>query len=364
MPLKVGVIGTGGIARNQHLPAWSILAQEGRVVIEAVCDAVEERAQSVREQFGAGAAYTDYEQMLREREFDIIDICAHNRMHHPVAMAALNAGAHVLVEKPMAMGPDQAHEMADAARANGLKLMVAQHYRFMPENEKLKEVITRGDLGRLYYGSAVYLRRRGIPGWGKFHIKRESLGGPLIDIGVHVVDLALWLLDFPKPISVSGKVYSMFGHRKDLVNRGWAILYPPEEFDVEDYATALVRCENDVTLQIEVSWAANIPEDRSNVTVLGDTAGVCTDPLGVFGADGTALTTQRFDWLPTVKPHHEEIFHFAACVEQNLPVRVQPEQSVMVQHVIDAIYRSSEQNAEVAVEGLDALSNKGERLAQ
>ncbi|HUT23014.1 MAG TPA: Gfo/Idh/MocA family oxidoreductase [Sumerlaeia bacterium] len=347
--LRVGVVGTGAIARDIHLPNWQELREEGRIEIVAVCDLIDERAVGAREKFGAGKSYRSYRKMLREHDFDIIDVCTQNRWHCPVTIAALEAGANVLVEKPIAMNAREAMEMARAAKARGRLLMTAQHMRFEPRHEKLKEVVDRGDLGRIYHASAACMRRRGIPGWGKFHIQKESRGGPLIDIGVHILDAVLWITGFPKPISVSGKVSRMFGDRKDLVNGEWGAPYPLEEFDVEDYATALIRLAGGVTLHLEVSWAANIPDTRAGISILGDKAGVSTNPLGVYGYENGALTSTTFDWLPKQSAHRMEIRHFTECVENGRPVRVKPEESVIVQKIIDAVYESSKKNREVAI---------------
>lgn len=348
--LKVGVIGLGDIARSTHLPAWKELESEGRVELIAVCDIIEESAQTIADEFGAKKIYNDYAQMFQDGEFDIIDICTPNRYHCPMTLAALGAGANVLVEKPIAMNATEAQEMINAANSEQRKLMVAQHQRFSAANEKLKAIIESGELGQIYTSNARYLRRRGIPGWGKFHIKKESRGGPLIDLGVHTIDLCFWLMGSPKPISASGKVYRMFGDREDLCNADWGESYPAQEFDVEDYAIALVRFENNISMIIETSWAANIPKNEVSISILGDKAGISTNPLGIYGYQENALTSTTFDWLPKKKSHREEIRHFTKCLEKDLPVRVQPEESLLVQKIIDAIYESSEKNREVVIE--------------
>jgi len=347
--LKVGVIGCGDIAKTKHLPNWEQLQKEERVDLLGVCDIIEERAVQAREKFSATKAYLSYSKMLREHKFDIIDICTQNRVHCPATVAALKAGAHTLVEKPMAMNARECERMIAAAKAARKKLMVAQHMRFEAGAEMLKKVVDRGDLGQIYTASAKYLRRRGIPGWGKFHIRKESLGGPLIDIGVHIMDLAIWLMGCPKPVAASGKVYRMFGDREDLCNAEWGRPYAPKEFDVEDHATALVRFEKNITMQIECSWAANIPDETYGISVLGDKAGVQIEPVGVYGYEQDALTSIKFDWLPEQEGHEMEIRHFVQCVEENLPVRVKPAESLRVQKIIDAIYESSKKNREVAI---------------
>ncbi len=347
--LKVGVIGCGDIARSCHLPYWQELEAEGRVELIGVCDLIKERAQEGVERFGAGKAYRSYSRMLNNGDYDIIDICTQNRVHCPATVAALKAGANVLVEKPMAMNVREAQQMVKAAKAAKRKLMVAQHMRFEAGNEKLKALVERGGLGQIYYATACWLRRRGIPGWGKFHIKKESLGGPLIDIGVHVLDLAIWLMGSPKPVAASGKVWRMFGDRRDLVNADWGRPYAPKEFDGEDYASADVRLKNDIVLTVEASWAANIGQERHGGTILGDKVRISTNPVSIYAYERGALTTTHFDWLREQEGHRMEIRHFTECLEKDLPVRVQPEESLRIQKIIDAIYESSKKNKEIAI---------------
>jgi predicted dehydrogenase len=347
--MKVGVIGTGGIAMACHLGNWKEIEGEGRVELVGVCDLIRSRAEEAKAKFGAKKMYLDYHKMLRDDDYDIIDVCTQNRVHCPATVDALKAGAHVLVEKPMAMNARECERMIKTAKENRRKLMVAQHMRFEASAEKLKAVIERGDLGQIYTANAKCLRRRGIPGWGKFHIRKESLGGPLIDIGVHVMDLCVWLMGCPKPIAASGKVYCMFGDRPDLCNADWGTPYPPKQFDVEDYACAFVRFEKGITMMVECSWAANIPCETGMVSILGDKAGVATEPLGVYGCENGTLTCKKFDWLPNQEGHRTEIRHFTECIEKKLPVRVQPVESLRIQKIIDAIYESSAKNKEIRI---------------
>jgi predicted dehydrogenase len=347
--LKVGLIGSGAIARDQHLPYWRQLEAEGRVEILGVCDLIKERRDVEAGKCDHAKPYANYDKMLKEIDFDIIDVCTQNRVHAPAAIAGLKAGAHVLVEKPMAMNTKECQAMIAAAKAGKRKLMVAQHMRFEAGAEKLKEVVESGKLGKIYTAEAKWLRRRGIPGWGMFHIAKESLGGPMIDIGVHMMDLCVWLMGCPKPIAASGKVYRMFGDREDLFNADWGRPYPPKQFDVEDHATGFVRFEGGITMHVTVSWAANIPEETGGVMVLGDKAGISTNPLGVYGADHSTLTSAKWDWLSSEDGHRREVRHFCECVEKNLPVLVQPEQSLRIQKIIDAIYESSKKNKEIII---------------
>ena len=351
--LRVGIIGVGGIAQECHLDAWKQLEAEGRVELTTACDLINDRVKMVAEKWAIPKIYTSAKRMLNNGEFDIIDVCTQNRGHAPLTIAALQAGAHVIVEKPMAMSAKECQAMIAAAKKADRKLMTAQHMRFEARSVQIKNAVQKGNLGEIYYANATMLRRRGIPGWGKFHIKRESLGGPLIDIGVHVMDLAIWLMGCPKPIAASGKVYRKFGDRKDLCNGEWGQPYPLKEFDVEDFAAAFVRFENNITMNLQCSWAANIPEeDRFEIAVLGDKAGASIRPPekpGLHGYEKGALTSTTYDWLAEIEGHHAEIRHFTECIEKDEPVLVQPEESLRLQKIIDAIYESSKKNKEIRI---------------
>lgn len=347
--LKVGLIGSGAIARDQHLPYWRELEAEGRVEVLGVCDLIKERRECEAAKCVQAKPFADYNKMLAAIDFDIIDVCTQNRVHAPATIAALKAGAHVLVEKPMAMNAEECEAMITAAKAAKRKLMVAQHMRFEARAEKLKEVVESGALGQIYTAETKWLRRRGIPGWGKFHIKKESLGGPLIDIGVHMMDLCVWLMGCPKPVAASGKVYRMFGDRPDLFNADWGVPYPPKEFDVEDFAVALVRFEKGITMTMSVSWAANTHAEMENMYILGDKGGIGINPLGYFSADHSSLNHTTWDWLNPEDGHRREVRHFCECVEKDLPVMVKPEESLRIQKIIDAIYLSSQKNKEILI---------------
>lgn len=347
--LKVGVIGVGSVAQWVHLDSWKELEADGAVELAGVCDILPDRVEMVGKKWEVPRTYTNYKTMLKQGDYDIIDVCTQNRHHSTISVDALHAGANVLCEKPMAMNTKEGEKMIAAAKDNKRKLMVAQNMRFEAPNERIKAIIERGDLGEIYFGEARYLRRRGIPGWGKFHIKRESAGGPLIDIGVHMLDLIVWLMGCPKPVSATGHVNRKFGDREGLCNGDWGVPYPLKEFDVEDHAAAFIRFENGIALSLEVSWAANIPKEIQGLRILGDKAGVTTNPLTISSAANNALTSMQYDWLPEQEGHRMEIRHFAQCVRDGLPVRVKPQESLRIQQILDAIYESSKKGKEVAI---------------
>jgi len=346
--LRVAIIGAGAIARDMHFPAWKELEQEGRVEVVALSEVKKERATEMGEKFSVPGVHTDYRKMLRSENLDIVDICVHNRLHCQMTVDALRAGAHTMVEKPMAMNVAEAKKMVAAHEKAGRKLMVAQHMRFEAGSRKIREVIESGELGEIYTIRVKWLRRRGIPGWGLFLSAKESGGGPMADIGVHVMDLGMWLMGSPQPVTVSGQVFRKFGDRKDVVNM-WGVQWKPKEYEVEDYAQGFVRFDTGQTMTVEVSWAANIGGDEHNIHLLGDKAGAGVFPPEIYGYDSSGLTTRKFDWLPPSKGHREEIRHFCECVEKDKPVIVQPSQSLRVQQVIDGLYESSRKGREVRV---------------
>jgi len=346
--LKVGIIGAGGIARYAHIPGWSRLPEEVELV--AICDIIPERAGREAEANGIPNAYSSAEDMLTHHELDIVSVCVHNSAHRDCTIAALEAGANVLCEKPIAMSSAQAEEMIAAAKKTGKLLMVGQNQRFAPESRAAKRLIEDGLLGEMYYGETTTLRRRGIPGWGVFHIKKYSGGGPLIDIGVHGLDLVLWLMGNPEPIAVSGVTYQKFGKRQDVVAT-WGGEWSREEFDVEDMAVGFIRLENGASIVLRMSWAANVEDDVSSMRVLGTEGGLKHPPFTLFRELSGNLVDTSPKWLPKVEQSHfEEMKHFAAVVRGEEELIVQPWQSLQVQRILDALYGSAETGQEVRIQ--------------
>jgi predicted dehydrogenase len=199
----VGIVGSGGIAQGAHMPAFAALPD---VQILAVCDVSKSARTSAAEKFNVPHQFETWQPMLEMDEIDIVSVCTPNAYHFAPTVDALKAGKHVLVEKPMAISVDEAKKMAAAARKAGKKLMIGQTARFNPQSQSLKRFVDSGAVGDVYYARAMALRRRGIPGWGAFTSKELSVGGPVFDIGVHILDLTLWLMGFPEPVAVSARV--------------------------------------------------------------------------------------------------------------------------------------------------------------
>ncbi|MEA3346098.1 MAG: Gfo/Idh/MocA family oxidoreductase [Chloroflexota bacterium] len=345
--LKVGIIGAGGIAHYAHIPGWKNIPEEVELV--AICDIIPKRAERASEEFDIPHAYPSAEEMLAHHDLDIVSVCTYNSAHRKCTITALEAGANVLCEKPIAMNSGEAEEMIAAAERTGKTLMVGQNHRFDPESQAAKRFIEDGLLGEVYYGEATNMRRRGIPGWGVFHIKKYSGGGPLIDIGVHSLDLVLWLMGNPEPVAVSGITYQKFGKREDVAVT-WGGEWNREEFDVEDMAVGLIRLENGASIVLRVSWAANVENDFHSIRVLGAEGGLKNPPFTLFRELSGKLVDTSPTRLPEVEQSHfEEMKHFAAVVRGEEELIVKPWQSLQVQRILDALYESAEKGEEVRI---------------
>lgn len=348
-PIGVGVIGAGGIAQAGHIPAFQ---KQPGVKVVAISDPNGEKRKAVAAKFDIPHDYEDYQSLVARDDIAIVSVCSPNFLHHEHAVAALRAGKHVLCEKPVAMSSAEAGEILDQARAAGTRFMVAFPHRFRPASVFLKQLISRGELGEVYYARISCLRRRGIPGLGGwFTTKKMSGGGPLIDIGVHIIDKACWLMGASRPVAVSGVTFQKF--RDQAVDGGW----PPaasrvgdrygDTFDVEDLASAFVRFENGAAMAVEASWAGN-SEKGMSFHFFGTRAGAREDGSGltVFGESGGVLT----DTVPQLKPAENmfeaEIAHFVDCVRRDRPVLTTPEEVLAVARIIEGIYRSAESGRE------------------
>jgi predicted dehydrogenase len=343
--IRLGFIGTGGIAKNAHMTSLKNIED---IELVAVSDINRETAQAASDMFeGKPKVYTDYKEMLKNEKLDAVDVCTPNLYHKQPSIDALNAGLHVIVEKPIAMSAKEAQAMCQAARKNERKLMVAQCQRFRPDVQLLKKMIDAGELGDIYYSRVWALRRRGVPAWGVFIEKDKQGGGPMIDIGVHMLDMALYLMGHPKPVAVSGQCYTKFGTRKGVFNP-WGE-WDPKKYTVEDYAAGFVRFDNGATLSIEASFAANIKKDELNVTLLGTEGGSDMDPFRIYKERHQRIIVEEPTMLPQVNTYEAELREFFAAIRENRDPLVTGEQALMTQQILDGVYESSQKGKEILI---------------
>jgi predicted dehydrogenase len=342
------VIGTGGIANAAHLPGCAQIPDECEIF--ALCDIAPSALQSTAEKYPqAKHLFDDYKKLLEMPEIDAVSVCTPNFVHYQPTIDALKAGKHVICEKPIAMNAVQGAEMVATARKAGKVLQIGYNSRFAPTNQALKRFIDAGELGDIYYARAQSLRIRGIPGWGVFIDKSKQGGGPLIDIGVHILDLTLWLMGHPKPVAASGITYQKFGKRDDIV--GFMGQWDYKNFTVEDFAAGLIRLENGATIVIESSFVANLKDEVHNSTLLGTEGGATTSPFTVTQERHRSVFTYE-PQVPNrnINTYHAEIKSFVECARDGKEPLVKGEHGLMVAQIMDAIYRSSELGREVPIE--------------
>jgi predicted dehydrogenase len=237
--------------------------------------------------------------------------------------------------------------MVEAARKSGKKLMVAQNHRSGSSSVALKKFIDAGELGEMYFCKVIATRRRGIPSWGVFTQKDKQGGGPMIDIGVHMIDLALWLLGHPQPTAASGQCYTKFGTREGLFGM-WGP-WDTKNYTVEDFAVGLIRFANGSTMYIESSFAANIEHDVLNVQILGTEGGCELSPLKVYKEERQTLLDISPVFLPNVNTYQAECRAFVESIIHNTEPPITGEQALMTTKIIDAIYESSDKGKEVPI---------------
>ena len=350
-PIGIGVIGTGGIANAVHLPAYKKLQDEGKVKIVALCDIKPDRLASANAKYGPAQTYENYEDLLKNPDVEAVDVCTPNFMHMPPVVAAFAAGKHVICEKPIAINSTQGQQMVEAAQKAGKKFQVGLNMRFGAGPQAIKRLLDTGKFGEIYYARAQALRRRGVPTWGVFTEKDKQGGGPLIDIGVHILDMTLWLMGHPKPVSVSGTAATKFGHRSGHVNL-FGKPWDPNNFTVEDFASGYVKFENGASLVLESSFVLNNDKERFETSLFGTEGGVFLDlhndaNTRIYTEEAGTLYDSQPVFLPSVGTHEAEIRAYVQSIIDDKPVAVPGEQAQMVSQLLSALYESSDTGKEV-----------------
>jgi predicted dehydrogenase len=342
--IRVGVIGLG-IGR-WHVESY-LAIPEAKVV--ALCDIDQNRLRTAATRYGVAKIYTDYEELCQSGSVDAVSICVPNHKHAPVAVCALENGKNVLCEKPLSVSPEQGRIILEAANKHpDLKAMMAMKFRFNKDSIYVKNMVENGDLGGVYYGFSTYLRQLGgIPKMGTWFTKKKlSGGGPLIDNGVHFLDLIWWLMGCPNPVEAFGITHAKFGpYGKGA--KGWTGEPSPDVFDVEDLALGTIKFENDASVMLDNAWATFVDKDVIGMRLCGTKGGATLWPFRICYEESGEIISKTPD-LTNVQAGNQ-FKHFIDCILNNKQPISTIEQGVTVLNMLDAIYRSAEKGESVAV---------------
>ncbi|MCX6382380.1 MAG: Gfo/Idh/MocA family oxidoreductase [Armatimonadetes bacterium] len=346
--LRVGIVGCGGIANGKHLPS---LSKVEAAEIVAFCDIIEDKAIQAASEYGVKGSYitTDYQKLVAQ-DIDVVHVCTPNDSHAVITVAALEAGKHVMSEKPMAKRAEDAKKMLEASKRTGKKLTIGYQSRHREDSQYLYRACREGKLGDIYFAKAHAIRRRAVPTWGVFLDEEKQGGGPLIDIGTHALDLTLWLMDNYEPHMVVGKAYHKLSQRENAAN-AWGS-WDPKKFTVEDSAFGFIVMKNGASLLLESSWALNtLQVDEAKSTLCGTEGGA--DMIGGLrlngeeysklwetkvdlGAGGAAF----YEGQSETPEGREARLWIDAIINDTDPV-VLPEQALVVSQILEAIYESN-----------------------
>ncbi len=342
---RVGLIGGGGIAQAVHIPGWKNLPE---VEIVGVADVSEATAKKAAAAAGCTQTFAEYRDLLK-LDLDAVDICTPNKVHTPAALAALNAGKHVICEKPLAVTTAEVREMGKLADKKKLKLMTAQHQRFTQGGVASKAWVDAGNLGEAYHARVRAMRRAWLPPAPGFIDAKLSGGGPCMDIGVHALDLCLWLMGFPKPVRVSGTAKTVFAKGRDMPNQ-WGE-WDRERYSVEDFAAGFVHFDNGATLVLEAAWMCHQVENEELLAQIFGKKGGLKWPSAEFATVTNGAYAQGTITHPVQvpHPHWNEIAAFVDCVTNHKPSPVPWTETIKVIGILEAIYQSSEQGREIAL---------------
>jgi predicted dehydrogenase len=346
--LRLAIVGCGGVS-NLHFRA---LADFPDVEIVAGVDINPDKLKNVQEKWGIKKVFKDWKKMLKAVKPDAVSVLTPNGVHAEPAIDAANSGCHVIVEKPMAMNPDQCQRMIDAARKAGVKLTVGFQYRYHPNSQFLMRAREDGRFGKPMFVKCQALRRRGIPNWGVFGQKHLQGGGPMIDIGVHVIEMAHYVMGSPKPVAAAGNTWTYLGDKKSDVESNWPG-WDFKTYTVEDLAIGQIRFDNGAIMQIEAMFAGHIEKDVWNFTIVGDKGGcqwdppmIFTDRAGTMVNESPAFLSPNSDFPSMFK---SKLRNFVDGCLKDTPLTAPGEAGLAVQKILDGVYRAAEAKREVAI---------------
>jgi predicted dehydrogenase len=342
---RVGIIGTGGIFKGAHLNGWKALPD---VEIVALADINLDRANALAKELNVQHVFSDFRDLVK-LDLDAVDICTPNNVHTPAVLAALQSGKHVLCEKPLAVSTKEVRQMGELADKKKLKLMTAQHQRFTASGQAIKSWANDGNLGPVYHARVRAMRRNLLPVAPGFINKKLAGGGPCMDIGVHALDAAMWIMGFPRPVRVTGTTKVNFAKGK-MIPGAWGE-WDRKMFSVEDFASGFVHFDNGATMTLEAAWLGHQQEGEDMSFQLYGMDGGVKWPSGEFATvKGRSLMQGTLTWPRRVeRPHTDEIIAFHDCVVNNKPSPVPWTETIKVIAILEAVYQSGRSGKEVAV---------------
>ncbi len=348
---RVGIIGCGAIANSKHMPT---LAKMDDVEMVAFCDLIPEKAEEAAKKFGTPDAkcYTDYKELLADPTIDNVRVLTQNKNHCHITVDALNAGKHVICEKPMSITTEEAKQMVEAKNKSGKVLAIGYQHKFSPETRYAHAEAQKGNFGDMYHAKCQVLRRRGVPVWGVFIKKEEQGAGPLYDIATHGLDTLLYIMDNYEPRAILGVTYDKLKDNPDGSNMfgNW----DPEEFNVEDSAFALIIMKNGASIILETSWLLNAIVDEGVRYAVSGTLGGVDNSGGklkinnvkngvkmVETPDFSSGNVSFFDGK-SVSPVDLEQRNFFDAIEGKAELVNSPERALVVTQILEGIKISAE----------------------
>ncbi len=348
--LRVAIIGCGGISQT-HLHAYKNIPE---VEIVAGVDILPERLDLMEETWGLprSALFSDWKKMLKEIKPDAVDVCTPNGVHCAPVVDACLAGCHAIVEKPMAMDPKECEKMIAAAKKTGVKLSVGFQQRYRDSTAALIKARDNGQFGDILFVKVRALRRRGIPNWGVFGQKELQGGGPLIDIGVHIIEAAYEFMGCPKPVAASANTWTYLGDKPTTTRSQWPN-WDWKTYTVEDLAIGQIRFENGAIMQIESSFAAHIKEsEEHNFTAMGTKGGCNWEDAEIYtdlndlmvNAKPVFVGSQDWDQL-----FQRKLQNWVNGCLKGTELDASGDDGLAVQKILDGLYRSAAAGKEVAI---------------
>jgi len=335
--LKIGIIGAGSIAERFHLPAWQKI---DNAEVVAICDINEKAARNLAQLYSI-EEYTSFSKMLNRENLDILDICTPNALHAEHILQALDHNLHVVVEKPFVTRSKDAKIIIEKAITKNKKVMCAQHQRFRPQTSVARKIIIEGELGEIYYARAQAIQCRNVPTQNNsFTDKTLAGGGPLMDLGAHIIDVTWWLMGCPKPVSTLGHVFTKLAHQPNITNA----LGKWEKYNVEDFVCGQIKFENGAVMSLEVSYLLNSVKRVFSTELMGTKGGLLWPDLVLTTDKDGVLKRNQLEIHDDTLASVAELKHFVEFILDNKPPLIPLEESCMVVTMVEALYQSGLEN--------------------